>query len=688
MGILNSGVVSESQGDCSDIEAEDVPFTPSGNIVSTNVQTAIEELDADLVNLDESQTLTNKTIDADSNTISNIGNEEIKAGVDAVKIADGSVSNTEFQHLDGVTSDIQGQLDDKVDTITSTDNAIVRYTGTEGQVQNSVSFVDDNGYIGVGVSSPLSPLHISENSDTLGAKAPFLIIQDEDNSSGSKEPIVEFRDDTGTSLGQFGAADSSSSFPGIFFRDSSDDETLFIDNATGNVSIYNNINLEDTTFAEQNGIIYKNGELFLHNFNYGDNGTVTTSGYNTFVGESSGNFTMGETATATTQGSSNSGYGFNSLKSLTLGSANFAGGSSCLVNLTTGLSCVAIGSQTLYTNETSSDNIAIGKQTMYSSTAAARCVAIGSASMLDIQGDRSTAVGYQAGRYIDGLTSNINSINSVYLGYRTKASADGNSNETVIGYDAVGKGSNTVTLGNDSVNTTYLKGEVEVEGTIYSKNDGVDDVGKVNNRYNDIWATNNVIQTSDRDKKDEIEDLTIGLDFVNKLKPVSFKWKDIVQEEVKEIVTIERQKVETKVVQQETSKIVLEDGKYIKKYFTKEVIEEEPVYEEVDLYDEVGEIIGKHEIPVMETVEEEKVIEKEINNTHSRKHSGLIAQDVKEVLDDLGIDTKDFAGYIDTGDNGLGLRYQEFISPLIKAIQEQQQQINELLLKIGKIDNA
>ena len=77
MGILNSGVVSESQGDCSDIEAEDVPFTPSGNIVSTNVQTAIEELDADLVNLDESQTLTNKTIDAASNTLSNIGNSSL-----------------------------------------------------------------------------------------------------------------------------------------------------------------------------------------------------------------------------------------------------------------------------------------------------------------------------------------------------------------------------------------------------------------------------------------------------------------------------------------------------------------------------------------------------------------------------------------------------------------------------------
>lgn len=57
-------------------------------------------------------TLTNKTIDISTNTVTNITNTNISASaaIDATKIANGSVSNTEFQFLDGATSNIQTQL--------------------------------------------------------------------------------------------------------------------------------------------------------------------------------------------------------------------------------------------------------------------------------------------------------------------------------------------------------------------------------------------------------------------------------------------------------------------------------------------------------------------------------------------------------------------------------------------------
>ena len=50
-----------------------------------------------------------------ASTAANIANSDVSnsAGIDASKIADGSVSSTEFQHLNGVTSAIQTQIDTK-----------------------------------------------------------------------------------------------------------------------------------------------------------------------------------------------------------------------------------------------------------------------------------------------------------------------------------------------------------------------------------------------------------------------------------------------------------------------------------------------------------------------------------------------------------------------------------------------
>ena len=61
-------------------------------------------------------TLTNKTIDADNNTITNIGDSELSSGISATKIGNGDVDNTELSYLNGVTSSIQTQLDAKAST--------------------------------------------------------------------------------------------------------------------------------------------------------------------------------------------------------------------------------------------------------------------------------------------------------------------------------------------------------------------------------------------------------------------------------------------------------------------------------------------------------------------------------------------------------------------------------------------
>lgn len=113
------------------------------------------------------QTLTNKSIDASTNTLTNIPNSAIASGIDAVKIADGSVDNTEFQYLNGVTSSIQTQLDAKVDDsekgaangVATLDaggkvpasqlpNTVMEYQGAWNASTNSPSLADGVGNAG------------------------------------------------------------------------------------------------------------------------------------------------------------------------------------------------------------------------------------------------------------------------------------------------------------------------------------------------------------------------------------------------------------------------------------------------------------------------------------------------------------------------------------------------------------
>ena len=76
----------------------------------------------DAITAISTDTLTNKTFDADGtgNSITNIENADIKdaAAIDAEKIADGSVTNTEFQYINSLSSNAQTQIDAKMGALT------------------------------------------------------------------------------------------------------------------------------------------------------------------------------------------------------------------------------------------------------------------------------------------------------------------------------------------------------------------------------------------------------------------------------------------------------------------------------------------------------------------------------------------------------------------------------------------
>jgi hypothetical protein len=92
------------------------------------------------VSASSTNTFTNKTIDADGtgNSITNIDNANIKAAaaIDATKIADGSVTSTEFQFINSLSSNAQTQLDAKQATIDSS-NRLNANLIHDGSVDNT-----------------------------------------------------------------------------------------------------------------------------------------------------------------------------------------------------------------------------------------------------------------------------------------------------------------------------------------------------------------------------------------------------------------------------------------------------------------------------------------------------------------------------------------------------------------------
>jgi hypothetical protein len=146
------------------------------------------------------------------------------------------------------------------------------------------------------------------------------------------------------------------------------------------------------------------------------------------------------------------------------------------------------------------------------------------------------------------------------------------------------------------------------------------------NRWSAIWAANGTIQTSDAREKTDIADASLGLSFINALRPVSYKWIEGSKEVVRQVFR--------------------------------------------DAQGNECEATADGAIP-------SEIITKSIPG--KRTHWGLLAQDVKAACDAAGVD---FGGWVltekDNQDSQQALRYDQFIAPLIKAVQELSKRVAEL----------
>ena len=325
-------------------------------------------------------------------------------------------------------------------------------------------------------------------------------------------------------------------------------------------------NVPVLNFKDQSGIVSNQIRIFKKLLNN------TASGLSALQNNTAGfqNTANGVNALQlNTTGFNNSAFGLNTLLSNTTGFSNSATGVGALQFNTTGYNNSATGGFTLYLNTTGFNNTASGLQALYSNTTGSQNSATGySALYLNTTGFNNTASGTNA------LYSNTTFSNVMGLGYNAQVTA-----------------SNQVQLG-DSTTTTY------VYGTVANRSDI-------------------------RDKAD-VRDTVLGLDFINALRPVDYKWD------------------------------MREDYKPEAPVKTSETDEEFKVIQDAWL----------------EAVKLDNIVH-DGSKKRNRYHHGLIAQEVEEVIASTGID---FGGLQDhkksEGQDVLSIGYDELIAPLIKSIQE------------------
>lgn len=164
-----------------------------------------------------------------------------------------------------------------------------------------------------------------------------------------------------------------------------------------------------------------------------------------------------------------------------------------------------------------------------------------------------------------------------------------------------------VTIGATTANPTAVVGAIVAGGTFQPSAHNTYALGTSSIAWSNIYAQSGTVQTSDERLKNTIEDSVLGLDFINALRPVSYK---------------------------------LNEG--------------QRVYVPASVDADGNEVPESYEVI-----------------PGRRKHFGLIAQEVKAAVDAAGTD---FGGWVladlEDADSKQALRYEEFVAPLIKAVQE------------------
>lgn len=381
-----------------------------------------------------------------------------------------------------------------------------------------------------------------------------------------------------------------------------------------------------------------------------------------------------------TSGGSNVAVGANTLKANTTGSANIANGTNCLISNTTGSYNVAIGISTLNNNSTGSRNTAIGFYgTLFSNTTSGYNSVIGGYTAYSQNNQTITA-----GSFIVGASYTI--LTAGTTDYTLIGSAN-NSVGTVFTATGVGSGTGTATLNHQTSALGYQASYSNLSGhnvtalgvnSLYSNTAfyNVTGVGantevtgsnqvQLGDAATTTYAYGAVQDRSDLRDKADVRDTTLGLAFIESLRPVDFKWD---KREDYRTQPPGKPDYPVKPAQPERVDSLQLEGELEEDYKARVDAEwaatldtwEEDYRTLCDTID--AEFLAIHSA----WLESNKLANITHDGTHKRNryHHGVIAQEVPAEFG--GLQHHALKG----GDDVWSVGYEEFIAPLIKAVQE------------------
>jgi hypothetical protein len=310
-------------------------------------------------------------------------------------------------------------------------------------------------------------------------------------------------------------------------------------------------------------------------------------------------------------GDQNTAVGNFSLWRNIAGNDNTGVGANALHSNTFGINNTALGFQSLNNNSMGNFNTAIGHQALSSNTSGTDNNALGINSLIsNSTGDRNVAIGSNA------LYWNQNSYNTA-VGFQTLGGTTNSQFNTAIGYTAGGNfdlGYNNTFLGaNTNTNASGLFNVIAIGQGVICTASSQARIG--NAATNSIGGQVGWTTLSDERMKTNINENVKGLEFIKLLRPVTYN--------------IDANKVDEWFKKDQSQK-------------TKDV-----------------------------SAESNSVMQRGRDEKTKIVFSGFLAQDVEKASKAIGYD---FSG-IDAPKNDkdlYGLRYADFVVPLVKAVQEQQ----------------